>query len=138
MMAFFLIGCGSADTSFGASNTLELDGAVDARAVMGAGGASSGGSAGSRASGGVVNTGGAPGSGGFDTTCGPRRECGYPDPGKLVECVTDADCCRGMRCIGAPPARYCGPIDMCVSDDECPCGWKCEPRDGSGQPCVFR
>lgn len=118
MIGLFLVGCGSADPSFGATLSLELDAGVDARAVMGAGGRGAG---------------GATGSGGFDTACGPDVKCNGVGPSFSLACVADSDCCNNMRCL----AGHCAPPDTCESDDDCPCGMYCRPQDGSAQPCGF-
>lgn len=114
-----LIGCGSADTDFGATASTVVDAGADARASGGAAG-----------SGGSTST----DSGAWPLACGPRIQCQSLTTASQVKCAGDADCCRGTRCIPIGNGSFCGPTKTfydCNSDEECPCLWSCAEADGA-------
>ena len=152
IIGLFVFGCGSAPVGFSASASVELDGAVDVRAFgMATGGATGSGGRMAAGAGGRVGTGGQAQSGaggvdindprsGADPACGPYRLCIQLTQTTAAElarlgCATDADCCHGYHCnatqrIGGQcmlpqEEGWTADREMCASDLDCPCTWKC-------------
>lgn len=121
LLAFLVLGCGSANADFGATLAVE----VDAGARVGSGGPPGAGGAGARlmsGAGGRTNAGG---------TAAPDAS-----PWDARPCATGGFCPHGQACIpGAPGNNPPTCALVCRSDSDCVAGYKCRTQVG-GEPFV--
>lgn len=111
-----IIGCGSADTDFGAAASVSVAAAApDAARAF-------------HADGGHV-----------EPSCGPVPSCADPwrPPVVGLSCHEDSDCCRGEACRSLGGIMTCLPAGTCRTDADCPCHTACLHTD-AGSECWRR
>ena len=130
LLPLFLVACGGAPVEFSAELTA-VDAGAEATVMVGAGGSGQGGRVG--VGGAVAGSGGTRSDDASDgaESCGPPLCYDQIDPLIRGGCLSDADCCRGLRCEGEFNVLYDVMVSRCVqpadcaSDSDCPCRTVC-------------